>query len=539
MSTDKIKTLLAWLLLALSASLLRFQTVLQSDSLFLDDLFSDLLHHGGHWTEWKFASAPAFVPDMLLYWLAMPLFGEVTARIFFVSVAQVFLLASALLWCARQIHPALSKSAQASIVLLLALFTAAAGRSSMWLYFYSTNNHLAVVLFGLTGIGLMLNHLERPRAVSAALLVAGSAAALLSTQLFVLGFMLPALLLLATAWLTLGPGQALRRPLARLIGLLLLAQVLATLLGKLLIRYPAREGRIHPSPDTAGAALRNFMNAVTTAFTPDNPLTFLCALLVLLALGFLALRLLRATALRQQGLSIATGDWRFAAAAALLAVGLTINLLGVILSGGFGDPFALRYLALPIALALLLAVIRLDLSPIQRPMRALAIGAAQLALFAVVLVSAARLTLRPPPPIVDASALAAGCLAQLESAGFPLKAGIADYWNGRGVRYQLPHRNPILVTTNTLAPDFHVSTLGPVMRPRDYPEHVYNFAVLYGAAQPANPQYTAAAMRQALPAPARVASCGNGRLEIWLYQDDSLDRAVKQAGADWLRQGKR
>jgi hypothetical protein len=535
MTTDKIKTLLVWLLLALSASLLRFQIVLQSDSLFLDDLFTDLLHHGGRWAEWKFASAPAFVPDMLLYWLAMPLFGDVSARIFFVSVAQVFLLAATLLWCARQIQPALSKSAQTSILLLLALFTAASGHSAMWLYFYSTNNHLAAVFFGLTGTGLMLNHLDRPRAASAALLVAGCTAALLSTQLFVLSFMLPALMLLAAAWLVLGPRHALRRPLQRLIGLLLLAQVLASALGKLLIRYPAREGRIHPSPDTAGAALRNFMNAVTTAFRPDNLLTFLCALLVLLALGFLALRLLRAVTLRQQGLTIATGEWRFGAAAALLCAVLTINLLGVILSGSFGDPFALRYLALPIALALLLAVIRLDLLP----GRALATGAAQLALGLVVLISAARLTLRPPPANIDASALAAGCLAQLENAGFPLKAGIADYWNGRGVHYQLPHRNPILVTTNTLAPDFHVSTLGPVMRPQNYPEHVYNFAVLHGASEPANPLYTAAAMRQVLPAPARVASCGNGRLEIWLYQDTSLDRAVKQAGADWLRLGKR
>lgn len=540
MTTDKIKTLLAWLLLALSASLLRFQTVLQSDSLFLDDLFTDLLHHGGRWTEWKFSSAPAFVPDMLLYWLAMPLFSEATTRIFFVSVVQVLLLAAALLWCARKINPALSKSAEVSILLLLSLFTAASGQSSMWLYFYSTNNHLASVFFGLTGTGLMLSYLERPRAASAALLVAGSAAALLSTQLFVLSFMAPVLMLLAAAWLMLGPHHAQRRPLQRLIGLLLLAQVLATLLGKLMIRNVANEGRIHPSPETAGAALRNFMQAVATAFTPDNRLTLICALLVPLALGWLAWRLLRAATLRQQGVSIAAGEWRFGAAAALLCVVLPINLLGVILSGGFGDPYSFRYLAFPLTLALLLAVIRLDLLP-GRSIATIATIAAQLALGLTVLASSIRITRHAPPPLVDASALAAGCLAQLESEGFPLKAGIADYWNARGVSYQLPHRNPILVTTSTLAPDFHVSTLGPVLRPQNYPAHDYNFAVLYGASQPVNPQYTAAAMRQALPAPARVASCGNGKLEIWLYQDGSLDRAVKQAGADWLRQrqGKR
>jgi hypothetical protein len=532
MTIDKLKILLAWLVLALSASVLRFNIVLQSDSLFLDDLFTDLLHHGGRWVEWKFSSAPAFVPDMLLYALAMPLFSDAATRIFFVSVIQVFLLAAALLWCARKINPALGKSAQVSILLLLSLFTAASGHSGMWLYFYSTNNHLASLLFGLTGAGMMLSYIERPRAASAALLVAGSVAALLSTQLFVLSFMLPSLLLLALAWLMLGPRQVQRRTLWQLGALLLTAQVLATLLGKLLIRNPATEGRNHPSPETAGAALRNFMHALATAFGRDNLLTLACSVVLLLAFGYLAYRLLRAAAIRQQAVTIDTGDWRLAAAGALLCVVLPINLLGVILSGGFGDPYGLRYFMFPLALALLLCVIRLDLLRSHSMLRA----AAQLALAVFVVAGAVRLTLQSPPPIVDASALAATCLTRLETAGFPLKAGIADYWNARGVSYLLPHRNPMLVTDNTLAPDFHVSTLGPVLRPQAYPAHDYNFAVLYGGSQPVNPGYTAAAMRQVLPAPARIESCGDGRVEIWLYQDHSLDQAVKQAGASWLQQ---
>lgn len=535
MNINKIKYLLAWLVLALSASVLRFRVSLQSDTLFLDDLFSDLLSHGGRWTEWKFSSAPAFIPDMLLYLLAFPIFSDPATRIFFVSLVQVFLLAAALLWCARQIDPALGKSAAVSILLLLAFFTLTSAKSGMWLYFYTTNNHLASLLFGLTGAGLMLRYLDRPGATGAALLVAGGVAASLSTQLFTLSFTVPVLLLLGGAWLMLGDAPARRRALAQLAGLVFGAQVLAALLGKVVIHHVANEGRVRASPETAGVALRNFLQAIKTAFAPDNALTVACATLVVLALLYLGQRLLRACALSRQGVTVGAADWRFGAAAALLCVVLPVNVFGVVLSGSFADQFGMRYLMFPLALALLLCVIRLDRALAARPWLA---ATAQLALGALVVVSATGLTLQAPAPYGDASSLAAGCLARAEQGGFALRAGIADYWNARGVHYRLPNKNPMLATDNTLAPNFHVSTLGPVLRPQDYPAHHYNFAILYGAVQPADPTYTVELMRQTLPAPARVERCGDGRLEIWLYQDDSLDRAVKQAGAAWLREHK-
>lgn len=542
MNIDKVKTLLAWLVLALSASLLRYQVSLHSDTLFLDDLFSDLLQRGGRWSEWKFSSAPAFVPDMLLYLLAFPLFEQAASRIFFVSVSQVFLLALALLWCARKIHPALSRQASWSILLLLAFFTLTSAHSGMWLYFYSTNNHMASLMFGLTGIGLLLTYLTRPRAGVAALVVANSVAGTVSTELFVLSFTAPTLLLLSAAWLAMADpqrrSQTQRRTLRQLATLLVGAHVLAVLLSKLLVHNPATEGRISPSPQSAGNALRNFLQALKSAFAPDNLYTLCCALLVLLALAWLASRLLRTVSLQAHGLQLRVADLRYGAAAAMLLLGLPLNVAGIILSGGFGDPFALRYLTLPLALALLLAVITLDRLPAGRSRWSLG---AQLTVSAVIVISAVRLLRDAPPPIMDASSLAADCLERIENQGFALRAGIADYWNARGVSDKLAHHNPILVTDNRLAPDFHVSTIGPVLRPQNYPRHDYNFALIYTDANPVNPNYTVSALRQVLPPPARVERCGNEKLEIWLYQDQRLDQAVKQAGATWLlhRQQKR
>jgi hypothetical protein len=235
-------------------------------------------------------------------------------------------------------------------------------------------------------------------------------------------------------------------------------------------------------------------------------------------------------------LTVGASDWRFGAASALLCAVLVVNVFGVVLSGGFADQYAMRYFMFPLALALVLCAIRLDQ---LLKARAWLTGAAQLALGAVIAVGATRLTLESPTPVAGDSTLAADCLARIEGAGFPLRAGIADYWNARYTHYTSPANNPMLATDNKLAPDFHVSTLGPVLRPQDYPAHHYNFAILYGAVQAADPTYTAATLRPVLPAPSRIDNCGDGRLEIWLYQDDSLDRAVKQAGAAWLRERER
>lgn len=541
MTIEKLKTLPAWLILALSASLLRFRIGLQSDSLFLDELFTDLLSGSGRWAEWKFSTAPAFVPDMLLYALAYPIFPDAATRIFAVSVAQVFLLAAALLWCARQIEPALSKAAETSIILLLALFTLAAAKSGMWLYFYSTNNHLPSLLFGLTGAGLMLRYIDRGDRASAALLIGGSALALASTSLFVLNFMMPALLLLAAAWVVLGdarthtqpphPYRPQRRSVLQLGGMLLAAQVLAAVLSKVLIRNVAREGRVHASPDTAGIALRNFMRAIKTAFHADNGWTLACSVLVLLALLYLGYRLLRAAAPARNGVTVSAAGWRAGAVGALLCVMIPVNLLGVVLSGSFADQFGLRYLMLPIALTLLLCVILLHRALAARPWP---LRVVQLAAGGALAIGGGAMALQPQLPTAAGAAPAAACLARVEATGFPLRAGIADYWNARGLSYLLPGRNPILSTDPDLAPDYHVSTLGPVLRPQDYPRHGYNFVVLHGAVKPANPDYTAATMRAVLPAPSRVESCAGGQLEIWLYQDQRLDQAVKQAGAAFL-----
>ncbi|MRX11563.1 hypothetical protein GJ697_27425 [Pseudoduganella sp. FT25W] len=543
MSIEKIKLAAAWLLLAGAATLLRFKTELQSDSLFLDSLFTDLFAHGGRWAEWKFIQAPAFLPDMLLYLLAYPLLPDAASRIFFVSFAQVLLLAGAILWCARQIYPQLSRAAQTTLLLLLAFVTLAAARSNMWLYFYSTNNHLGATLLGLVGVGLLLRQLNRPSRAGAALLIALIAAAQVSTKLFVLSFVAPLLVLLALALVALPRRQDwARRHRAsawRLLGLVFAAELLAAALGALLIRNNPAEGHRSVSPDTVANAIKLFLQATGAAFSPDNHWTQALAILLLLLLLYLGAALLRQLELAPDRDSLAlrwprlggTLGWRYGAAAAMLAVGLPLNVFGSLLSAGFVDLSAYRYFTFPLTLAVMMAVILLDHRYRQR---AAPWHGAALLLAAGVLAGGVHAA-RHRTPHADPASLVAGCLTAIEADGFRLQAGVGDYWNGAAVSYYLPRHNPVLVTLNDAAPLFWVSTLGPLLHPEHYPAHQHsNFALLRNADAGGQFDYTAATIGKLLPPPSRVQACPAAQMQIWLYDGPELDATVARIKADYL-----
>nr|WP_315255686.1 hypothetical protein [uncultured Duganella sp.] len=543
MSIDKLKLAAAWLLLAAAATLLRFKTALQSDSLFLDSLFTDLFHHGGRWVEWKFIQAPAFLPDMLLYLIAYPLLPDAASRIFFVSVAQVFLLAAAVLWCARQIQPQLSRSAQSVLLLLLALVTVTAAQSNMWLYFYSTNNHLGATLFGLLALGLLLRELRQPATPGrtnwrlAAGLTLLFAAAQVSTKLFALTFIVPLVALTVLALFAL-PRQAPQRSRAwLLIGVAVASQLLAAVLNKLLIHNIPYEGHTHASPDSVANALKLFMQATAAAFAGDNRWTQALSILLVLALLYLLASALRGLRLDTDGPAL---GWHrlggelgagYGAAAALLAASLPLTVVGAIGSAGFVDLNSYRYFIFPLTLAAMLAVVLLDHRYRQRqPLwhAAVLLGAG------VVAAGAVQLS-RNPPPQVDTAKLVAACVAATETSGFVLQAGVGDYWNGTAVSYFLPRHNPMQVTLNDATPLYWVNTLGPMLRPQDYPQHQhYNFAVLRNPGAGGQFNYTPETIGKVLPPPNRVQACPGTDMQVWLYDTAQLSTTMARLRAAYL-----
>lgn len=534
-----VKVLIAWILLAVAVSLLRFGVVLQSDALFYDALASDLLAHGGAWSDWKFSAAPGFLPDMGLYFLGYLLFSEAPARLLFVSAVQAFALAALAVALVRRLTPPGRPAPHAGVVLAVAFATLVSAQSGMWLYFHTTNNHFGSVLFGLLGTMLALRLWRQPAwpGALALLLLAGVAGA--SSRLFVLTFTLPCLILAGAALLAGrddGGRTRLRGAPLRLIAVLAAGQALALLLERLLIKHLPVEGRVPLSFDAVSASLAVFLDATGAAFAPDNRATLLLSLAVSACLLYLLFSLLRH--LRRHGLRLAPPcaaphERDLAAVGALLCVSLPVTLAGSVLSASLVDAAGYRYLAFPLVLAVLLAL-TLATRQARRPRVAQTAWAV-----AALLIAANALQLaRSATQRVDPSAAVAECVAGVGAAGFPLRAGIADYWNARAVSLQLPGQHPILATIHDLTPLFWVSTLGPLTDPVRYPEYHYNFAILRNPGHDVQFHYTPDMVGRRLPPPDRIVACPDGATQLWLYDGAALHQTMQAAIGAFLQQRK-
>lgn len=528
---SRLETFIAWILLAVAVSLLHLRLVLQSDALFYDDLLNDLIVHGGAWSHWKFSAAPGFLPDLALYAVGFFIFPDAPSRILFVSAMQAVALAALSVALVRRLtEPGLQRNA-AHVVLAVACATLASAQSGMWLYFHTTNNHFGTVLFGLLGTILVLRLARQfswPHGL-ALLLVVGAASA--SSRLFVLTFTLPCLMVAGVALVL--ARRAGRRPraatLARLIALLVGGQVLAIVLERLLIHHIPVEARPPLSLASVSNSLTYFTQATVAAFSRDNIATLLLALALSACLLYLLFQLLR-RAPRQRDHAGPTPrqatpvERNIRAVGALLCASIPITIAGAVLSGAIVDHAGYRYLAFPLVLAVLLTLVHLD-RRLRRPWVAhwaWAIGAALVAGNALYVAQQAPQRSHPTTAVAQ-------CVAAAGAAGFPLQAGIADYWNARAVSYQLPDRHPIIATLRDLTPLFWVSTLGPLIHPADYPGYYYNFAILRNPGGRDQFDYTPETIGRLLPQPSRIRTCPDGITQLWLYDDAGLHTTMQAA----------
>ncbi|WBS02041.1 hypothetical protein OU994_27940 [Pseudoduganella sp. SL102] len=531
MKLDKLWLVAAVVLLGLAASLLRFKTILSGDSLFMEQLVVDLVQDGGRWIDWKFPVAPAFVPDMLLYFAMYPALPDAATRIFAVSVAQAAILTGTVLWFARQIYPALSRRAAAVMVLGMAFLTLTAARSSMWLYFYSTNNHLPAVLFGLAGLAMAMRYVGDGSRRVALAIVAITIAGCISTSLFYLTVVMPALLLLACSWLMLrGAAMArARRRVLLLAGCIAIGLIAADLLLKVLVHYKPLGGIDNIAPGPAGRAMTLFVAATLAAFDLANPYTFSLAVLLAAALLFLLFHFARSVTADATGLRAGFQDSpRIAVTGAMLGASLLLTLLGALLAGRFGDEYAYRYFTFPLLLAAVLAIVLLD-----RGVPRFVWDAVLLAGGALVLAGCLN-TARTAAPIATTNPIA-DCLMDVERQNFTLRGGISDYWTGPQVRQFMPKKLHILDTYNDLVPHFWVTTIGPLLRPERYPQIKYNFALLRPRGDTSGFNYTAETTGKNLPQPSRVHVCQTGN-EVWLYDGNELDDAVRKVAARYMQE---
>lgn len=552
---DMTRLLFAWLTLALVPLLLVFKTFLNSDLLFLDSLMVDLFVHGGAWRDWTLTPAPAYFPDMLAYAAGYFILPGAGARVALVGMVQALLLAWAGTRLALVLRPGLGTAARTLLVLLVAAFALVAAHSGMWLFFNSTNNHFAALLFPLLCAASALRYVEDGRAGRrlwpALALVACTALGTMSTPVFTLSFTLPLLALAGLCLLVLRADRARRWLAPQVAGLAIAGHLLAALANKLLLAHDALAARVPFSVDAAKQSAAMFVTATRNTFAPDNPATFALALFVATALAWLP----RAVTRRPRAQATANAaadaarDWRFRLAAALLLIAAPATVAGAIVSGGIIDPWGYRYFAFPIALGLVLWVAVLD----QRGAFASRAGGRLLtaALLALALAAAASVA-----PLYAASGrasvaevLAKGkrgetdpvgeCIDRTAAQGFNFQAGLSDFWYARGVSYKTAVNPYLLQGRPHGVLLYHMQSLGPLREPQRYGFSAYNFAILRKSGTITHFNMRPDTIGKLMPPPAQVVSCAGSDAELWLYEGAGaaeFDAFVKQQVKQLLEQ---
>lgn len=554
-ASGTIPLFVAWLTLAAMCILLVFKVNLHSDLLFLDSVAADLFDHGGAWSHWKITPAPAYFPDMLAYALAYFVFPHPPQRIVFVSMVQAMLLAWSCLYLARAIKPSLSIHAKLFVLLVTTAVVLVSAHSSMWLFFNSTNNHFAALIFPLLCLAWTINFL-RDKEVRGLLLVAcGVAIGTASTSIFTLAFTLPALMFLARSGIVFRAHRQLRQSAFRVAAAVLAGQAAAMLLRKFLLTYDAMEGRPLFTTDAALHALKAFVSATRTTFGAENKYTLALALFLSLCIVTVLIDWVASIRVSinptSAGSPIAelevTGkNWAYGLGVMFLCTALPINVIGAVLSGGFGDDCGYRYFAFPIALGMLLFILMLDFKSVFASRRTGLIAA----LSTVVLACLGLLSVKPlllqtsrtsysevmTKGGVELADVIGTCIDSEASKGFVFGAGIGDFWNARGLSYHTNKTPYILPVIKDATPFFHMMSLGPLMDPRKYGITSYNFAVLRKSGTTTPFDLTPEILGRVLPPPARIVDCANSDSELWLYQGLELDTVVRKKIAQFLGQ---
>lgn len=534
------RPILAWLTVALVPLLLIFKTFLNSDLLFLDSVMVDLFVHGGAWRDWKLTPAPAYFPDMLAYAAGYFLLPGPALRVAFVCVVQALLLAWAGTRLALALRPALSAPARTLLPLLVAAVALVAAHSGMWLFFNSTNNHFAALLFPLLCTASALDYLAGRRQAAAPALLVYSALGTLSTPVFTLTFTLPLVALAAVSALALGTERARRWQGAQVAALVVAGHLLAAVANRLLLAHDALDARVPFSVEAARQSAAMFLAATRNTFAPDNPATFALALSIAGAIAWLLAAWARG--------GVAAG-WRWRLAAALLLVAAPATVAGAILSGGLIDPWGYRYFAFPIALGVVLWVVLLDERGVMDGAQGSRFTLAVLAALALAAAASVPLLYAASGRSTLADVLEKGqrgdtdpvgeCLDRAAAQGFRFQGGLSDFWYARGVSYKSASRPYILQGLPHGALNFHMQSLGPMREPQRYGFSTYNFAILRKSGTITHFNMRPDTIGKLMPPPAQVHSCPGSDAELWLYEgarSAAFDAFAKQQVKQLLEQ---
>ncbi len=514
----------------------------------MDSFFRDLFQLKGLWSDWKMTAAPAYIPDMMLYGIFFHLIPSVAGRILAVTMFQVFFLLAAANWLSKIIRPDLSHGAKTFIVMILSALVIVASNSGMWLFFYSTNNHFSSLLFSLISLGLYLKlnvHWSKKNVIFFCVSVIF---AQLSSPLFFLTFSLPMILVCIAQSFLLKKDESPGIKRNKFLLLIVFLHVISHILNKAITSHNGFDGRFGFSVSKILNSFKAFIEATKVTVSFDNSYTFFFFLFVALSFFHLIYHYIYKKRLKLEDLlsmknrgSFNTGHRQSFLFFYFLLTTL-VTILGSIFSGGFVDVFGYRYFTFPIALCLILWITLLDSKAFFDRFFYVLIGI-YILLLGIAFVSPEKFfkesgrdnyyQLYKLGVYSDRVEDKTGeCLNHLSDVGFKLRAGVASYWNARGVSYKTRNNTFILPILNDAMPFFWMSSLGPLKYSSHYDADYYNFAILYKAKTLDQFNFNTSTIGANLPEPSETIECGDR--EIWIYKNQSLDKYIKEKVRNFL-----
>jgi hypothetical protein len=506
---------------------LLYKIPLDSDRLYFDDLFRDLLS-GGRFSQWRLAVAPGYFPDLLLYSVAYKLLPFAPLRLMFVSALQALLCWAAAIWIAKEVRPTLSLNVPICLLAMLALVIVASTRSGAWVFLNSNNAHVGAALCFLLSLAALLRWARTRSVFMLPLLIVLGVAGTLSTALYFLCFPVAALIAVSIAAFR----DRQHSDIFILAAVSILAgQAMAYGMRRLVVFNDVIGARVPMSFEAARHASGIFVANLQALLS--QPWSGLLVTILTLLCFAIVLRV----AMARIGQFGAPSN-RFAAWFWLLAV--LVTAVGGVLSGGFGDPYAFRYFGGHIALAATIAVVVLDTA---RP--AVLRGVVWLVTLATLVAAPqAYSELRNEAGGSSLAYMArygkgrigeedvALCIDRWVASGLPLRAGASQYWLARSVELRTPD-HPMLAVFADLKPFFWMSTSGPMLRPEHYVRY-YNFLLVQTAGEVAPFNFTPTGLAGQAPVPDRVVDCGGSPVQIWYYQTEALNRVIEKQSKQFV-----
>lgn len=527
----------AWLMFALACFLLLYRVTLDSDLLYFEYLFRDLVT-GGRWMDWKLPPAPGFFPDLLLYGLGFMLLEGAGWHMYFAAVGQAVLCIAAALWVMREIHPGVSVDAKAFVVSFSALVIISSSTSRAWLFLNSNNVHIAATLFGLLATAASFAYLRRGRNLMPICVAVFCSLAIPSTALFIITFIAPAVAALLLTAVTL---RALR---SKAI-VLLLSIAVGSLFGKLArslfifndaisTRVPRTLASIRVSFTLLGDATRNLFNQPVTGQLATALVTLCCLCICVYSLRLLA-KMKSAQHQQKTAFEVIGSAQTIVQKAAWLAYAIVFFFLalvsviaGSVLSGAFADPFAYRYFTFALALAVMITALIID-GKMKFPALALSLGAllAGTTYYREVqqasdqsIASIGRQGILDaagnPQPVAD-------CLKDIINQGTPLNAGVTNYWWARSVGFR--SNLELLPVDPHLRFSFWIATKGPLANAAHYGRK-YNFILL--STGKLGFDFSPESVAPNAPPGEQKFLCKNVDAQVWYYAGDQLDQLLRQ-----------